>query len=196
MGDMKPSLVVIGGSAGGFEAVARILDGLNEAMILPIAVVLHLPEDFPFDVAQAFHPVGRRLVEVEDKTPVREREVYVAPPGYHLLLERDGRSFALSQDEKVHFARPSIDVFFKSVAEACGNSTVAVLLTGANEDGAEGLKAIKDRGGKTIVEDPGTAQVPVMPRAALALGPADHVANLDGIVRAIESMAMGSGKAW
>lgn len=186
--------IAVGASAGGFDAVSRILAGLTAEMKLPIGVVLHLPEEFPYELGRSFTRMhGRRVVEVEDKQPIREREVYFAPPGYHLLVEQGCKNLALSRDDKVHFARPSIDVFFKSVAEACGSSALGVLLTGANEDGAQGMKAIADRGGLTVVQNPRTAQVPMMPESALALFRPTLVADIETLPEEIDRLVAGRG---
>ncbi|MNN58289.1 Chemotaxis response regulator protein-glutamate methylesterase of group 2 operon [compost metagenome] len=106
--------------------------------------------------------------------------IYFAGPGYHLSVERD-RSFSLSQEERVYFSRPSIDILFASAADAYGPALLGVLLTGANEDGAHGLAQIKQSGGYTIVQDPREAQVATMPKAALALHHPDYILPLHGI---------------
>ena len=106
--------------------------------------------------------------------------LYFASPGYHLSVEHD-RSLSLSQEDRVHFSRPSIDILFESAADAYGDGLVGVLLTGANEDGARGLARIKEHGGTTLIQDPHEAQVAVMPEAALALHRPDHILPLNGI---------------
>ncbi|MEA2447045.1 MAG: two-component system, chemotaxis family, protein-glutamate methylesterase/glutaminase [Actinomycetota bacterium] len=117
--------------------------------------------------------------EVDDKDPIRDGHVYLAPPDYHLLVEPG--SFALSVDEKVQFSRPSIDVLFESAADSYGADLIAVLLTGSNHDGTEGLLRVKDKGGVTIVQDPTTAERGEMPQTAIDAGAADVVAPIEGI---------------
>ena len=119
------------------------------------------------------------MVEAGDKDPIRPGNVYIAPPDYHLLVER--RSFALSTDERVNYARPSIDVLFESASDAYGPRLIGIVLTGANHDGAAGLARIKRRGGVAIVQDPGEAEAAAMPAAALAATEADAVLALADI---------------
>jgi two-component system chemotaxis response regulator CheB len=120
------------------------------------------------------------VLEADDKQPIQPGRVYLAPPGYHLLVEREGW-LSLSVDELVHFSRPSIDVLFESAADAHGAGVVGVLLSGANDDGARGLKRVRDLGGTTIAQAPATALVTTMPESALALDAASHVLPLDDI---------------
>jgi two-component system chemotaxis response regulator CheB len=115
--------------------------------------------------------------DVEDKMVIEPRNVYIAPPDYHLLVERD--SFALSVDERVQYARPSIDVLFESAAHAYGPGLIGIILTGANEDGAAGLATVKRRGGVAIVQDPGDAVRRTMPEAAIAATAADAILPLE-----------------
>jgi two-component system chemotaxis response regulator CheB len=167
--------IVIGGSAGALEALALILPALPATCDVPIVIVVHLPPAAPSLLPIVLQPRTALLVkEVEDKEPVMGRTIYVAPPNYHLLVERDG-TFALSVDDLVHFSRPAIDVLFESASEVYGPALVGVVLTGANADGAAGLAAIKRRGGTTIAQSPGSAAVRAMPEAAIATGAVDHV---------------------
>lgn len=188
-------LIAIGASAGGVTAVQGLLRRLPEGFSVPIAVVQHVRAAPRVDLATVYPvPPGYRLFEVEDKMPVEERRIYMAPPDYHLLLDKDGY-FSLSQDEPVHFSRPSIDVFFESVAEALQERALGILLTGANGDGAEGLKAMADAGATTIVQKPSDAEFPTMPRAALDLFEPDHVLTLDAISAVLPSLAARSEEA-
>jgi two-component system chemotaxis response regulator CheB len=159
--------VVIGASAGGFEALRAVLGGLPADYALPIAAVLHLPEHHESRLAELF---GFRLElqvrEARDKEFLQAGFVYFAPSGYHLSIETD-RSFSLSCEERVSYARPSIDVLMTSAADAYGPGLAAILLTGANFDGAAGMMGTQIAGGLTIVQDPATAEVPAMPEAAM-----------------------------
>jgi two-component system chemotaxis response regulator CheB len=191
----KAEAIVIGGSAGALEALSVILPALSPALEPPIALVLHLAGDKPSylaEVLSARSPLAVR--EVEDKSPILPRTIHVAPPGYHLLVERSGH-FALSVDEPVLFCRPAIDVLFESAADVYRSRLVAVLLTGANEDGARGLARVKARGGTTIVQSPDEAQVRTMPEAALRLGAADHVLGLGGIAPLLNSLGVDTARA-
>ena len=175
--------IVIGASAGGFAALAEILPRLPAALPLAVVVVQHLHPDGGEYMVEF---LGRRCAlpvkEAEDKEPVLPGVIYVAAAQYHLLIERD-LTFSLSADEKVHYSRPSIDVLFESAAAAYGPKLIGVVLTGANDDGAAGLAAIKTGGGLTIVQDPATAEVSFMPQAALAGTAVDHVLDLAAIGR-------------
>lgn len=181
-------LVGIGASAGGVSAVQQILRGLSPAVEVPIVVVQHLAKQPRGDLRAVYgHGVSRNIIEVEDKMPLRPRTVYMAAPDYHILVEKDA-CFALSQDEPVHFSRPSIDVFFESAAESFGKSIVAILLTGANRDGAEGLCRIREKGGLTIVQEPDEAECDTMPKAALSLCAQDKVLRIAQIAPFINAL--------
>lgn len=170
-GQSRPALqaLLIGASAGGVEALLQLLEDLPPDYRLPVVCLLHVPDRNDSLLADL---LGRRLrlpvKEAEDKEYLRSGMVYVAPAGYHLSIESD-HSFSLSREEPRHFSRPSIDILFESAADAYGAALAAALLTGANEDGATGLLAIQQAGGLTLVQEPGDAQVPTMPEAALAL---------------------------
>jgi two-component system chemotaxis response regulator CheB len=174
---------VIGASAGGVEALLAILEPLRSGFVLPIIVVLHLPDERRSYLTEVFaRRVALPVLEALDKTPVVAGTLYFAAPGYHLSVEQD-RSFSLSLEPRVHYSRPAIDYLFESAADAYGTRLLAVLLTGANSDGARGLAQVKQRGGLTVVQDPLEAQVATMPRAALALQRPDHILTTHGIGR-------------
>ncbi|MCU1759879.1 chemotaxis protein CheB [Pseudomonas sp. 14P_8.1_Bac3] len=175
--------IVIGASAGGVEALLSILSPLREGFVLPIIVVLHLPEERRSHLAEVFaRRVSMRVEEARDKTQVEAGTLYFAMPGYHLSVEQD-RTFSLSLEDRVHYSRPAIDFLFESAADAYGPSLAAVLLTGANRDGASGMAQVKHRGGLTIVQDPDEAQVATMPLAALDVHQPDHILPIRGIGR-------------
>jgi len=172
-------LVVIGVSAGGLHALRTIMSGLPADFDLPIAVVQHRSKDSELlcELLQECAPLT--VGEANDKEPILPGHVYVGPPDYHLLVEPG--YFSLSTDEPVRFSRPSVDVMFLSAADAYSPDVVGIVLTGANADGARGLRAIVDRGGYAVVQDPESAEVPVMPRAAIAAVPTACVLPLDQI---------------
>lgn len=178
---MPPHAVAIGASAGGLAAVGTLLAALPPDFASAVLVVVHLQPRRPSLLAKLF---GRRCAlevrEVDDKEPLVGGVVYVAPPDYHLMVERE-RILALSCDPPVHFSRPSINVLFESVAASLGARSLGVLLTGASSDGAYGLQRIAEAGGLTAVEDPDTAFASTMPRAALALMQPDVVRDIAGI---------------
>ena len=174
-------LICIGASWGGLRAVGRVLADLPAEVDLPIVVAQHRhPDSYEGALAEALAEQSRRSVRAaEDKTPIEPRRVYLAPPDYHLLVE-PGR-LALSLDERVQHARPSIDVLFESAADAYGARVIGVILTGANQDGAAGLARIKARGGVAIVQDPSGAERRAMPDAAIAATVADAILPLGEI---------------
>ena len=158
--------IVIGGSAGALEALGVILHALPAGFRVAVVIVLHVPPHRPSFLARVLaNKTVLRVKEVDDKEPVTGGTVFVAPPNYHLLIERD-RRFALSMDAPVNFSRPAIDVLFESAAETYGAALAGVVLSGANEDGARGLRRIKESGGLALVQSPESAQMPTMPLAA------------------------------
>ena len=171
--------IVIGGSAGALDALLAIVPALPEQILCPIVIVLHLPPAKPSLVPEILSRVSARPVyEAEDKAPLCDRTIYVAAPNYHLLIERN-RSLSLSIDEPVHHSRPAIDVLFESAADAYGPAVAGLVLSGANQDGAEGLCKIRQAGGVAIVQAPTTASSPMMPEAAIRqVGPSAHVVRV------------------
>ena len=159
--------VVIGASAGGFEALLAVLKGLPPTYPMPLVAVLHLPENHESRLPELFgYRLELQVREARDKESLAPGVLYFAPSGYHLQVETD-RSFSLSCEDRVNYARPSIDVLFETAADAYGKSLAGILLTGANYDGAAGLAGMKVAGALTIVQDPATAEVPTMPEAAI-----------------------------
>lgn len=188
---MKPPAaraVVIGASAGGVQALLALLPSLPADFNLPILVVLHVPADRSNVLAPLFaSKCALAVKEAEDKEPVEPGVIYFAPSDYHLLVEADG-SLALSSDEPVNYSRPSIDVLFESAADAYGPDLVGLVLTGANEDGAAGLKAVAAAGGLTFVEDPASAHARTMPEAALRACPVAQVMSLARILEVLKGL--------
>jgi two-component system chemotaxis response regulator CheB len=178
---MNYELIVIGASWGGLRAVQVVLDGLGDASPAPIVVAQHRGPGAGERLAQLLQPsTGLTVREAEDKDRLTPGSVYLAPPDYHTLIESDG-TLALSTEGHVRHARPSIDVLFRSAAEAYRERCVGVVLTGANEDGAEGLARIKELGGVAVVQDPRTADRREMPAAAIEATNADIVLPLEEI---------------
>ncbi len=173
-----PGLVVIGASLGGLAALPVVLCNLPINFPLPIVVVQHRSAVSGFSalasVLQRGCPLA--LAEAFDKEPLRGGRGYLAPADYHTLIDDD--HLALSTEARVQYARPSIDVLFHSAAEGFGARTIAVIMTGANRDGVRGARAIKQRGGVVLVQDPATAESPVLPNAALSSVAVDRVVPL------------------
>jgi two-component system chemotaxis response regulator CheB len=186
---MRYAAVVIGVSAGGVEALKVLLPALPASFPLPIAIVQHRDQRSDGFLAAYLNTMSRIAIsEAEDKEPFCPGHAYLAPAGYHLLIESD-RSLSLSVDQRVNHSCPSIDVLFESAADVFAESLIGIVLTGANADGAEGLKAIKARGGLAVVQDPQTASARAMPRAALEATPVDHVVDLGGIAPLLTRMS-------
>jgi two-component system chemotaxis response regulator CheB len=183
-------LVCIGASWGGLHAVGQVLEDIPENVDQAIVIAQHRhPDSLAGALAELLgYHIRRPVHDVDDKTPIEPRHVYIAPPDYHLLVEPG--SFALSVDERVHHARPSIDVLFESAADAYGDRVIGVILTGSNEDGAAGLARIKARGGVAIVQDPAGAVRRAMPDAAIAATVADAVLPLEDIGRFIYGLCV------
>jgi len=182
-------MVVIGASAGGFTALDAIIPALPGDFPLPIAIVQHTGRDSSDYLVKYLNDHSKLTVkEAEDKEPVRRGFVYLAPGGYHLLIDPE-ESFSLSVDERVNYSCPSIDVLFESAADVWGPLVIGMLLTGANKDGAQGLKTIREHGGIAIVQNPETAEVGIMPQSALSITPVDYVINLDQMVPLLMTLA-------
>jgi two-component system chemotaxis response regulator CheB len=173
-------LVVIGCSWGGFQGLRRLFSDLPADFPIPIVVVQHRLAQANDGLDESMQSASAiPIMDVTDKEPLVGGAVYLAPSDYHTII--DGKSLALSTEDAVNFARPSIDVLFETAANSYGDSLIAVILTGANDDGAQGLRRVKDLGGYTIVQDPGSAVRREMPDAALAQVRPDLVAHLEEI---------------
>lgn len=173
--------VAIGASAGAVQALTRILPALPAGYPLPVLIVVHVPPDRANALVTLFKDRCKvEVKEAEDKEPAVPGVIYFAPSDYHLLVEADG-SLSLSSDELVNHSRPSIDVLLESSADAFGPGLAGVVLTGANDDGAAGLRAVTDAGGVAIVQDPAGAYVATMPAAALAACSSAKVMSLDAV---------------
>lgn len=184
----SPQAVVVGCSAGGLQALHGLLGGLSRPLQVPVVVVCHSgSEDMRVFCELLQSRSGLPVGEAEERQHAAPGHIYVAPSGYHLLVEPEGR-FALSVDPRVAFSRPSIDVLFESAAEVWREHLVAVLLTGGNADGALGCLRVRRCGGTVIVQDPQTAQAPTMPAAALELAGADHCLPLSAIPSLLEAI--------
>ncbi|MES2035736.1 MAG: chemotaxis protein CheB [Pseudomonadota bacterium] len=182
--------VVIGASAGAVQALLAILPALPASYPLPVLVVVHVPPDRRNVLVPLLQGKCRLAVkEAEDKEPALAGTIYLAPSDYHLLVETGG-SLALSTEAPVNYSRPSIDVLFESAADAYGPALAGVILTGANHDGAAGLKAVADAGGAVVVETPEDAYAKAMPRAALEACPSAPTMTLDGVTTYLLSLGM------
>ncbi|MEM5298237.1 chemotaxis protein CheB [Burkholderia sp. JPY481] len=181
-------LVVIGGSAGGIEVLNVLLAALPARFAAAVMVVMHLPPDSPSYLVPALaHRCALPVLEPDAGELILPGRVHVAPPGYHMLVEVD-RTVALSTDAAVRFSRPSIDVLFESAAAVYGERLLAILLSGANDDGALGLERVRALDGTAWVQDPASAGSAEMPRAAIARGAADAIFNPETLARRLAAL--------
>jgi len=184
-------LVVVGTSWGGLAALRTLVSGLPDSFQMAMTLVQHRHKDSDHLLRTLLQERSSlEVCEVEDKMPLEHGHIYVAPPDYHTLVERG--YFSLSTDAPVRFSRPSIDVTFGSAADSYGHRTVGIVLTGANADGADGLRRISDRGGLAIVQEPGTAESRMMPTAAQQAVPRARIMTLDGIATFLASLPAGA----
>jgi two-component system chemotaxis response regulator CheB len=180
--------VVIGASAGGVEAVGALLAALPRSFGAAVVVVIHVPPANDNLLVRVLAPrCGLPVREAADKESAEGGTVYVAPAGYHLLIEPE-RTFALSLDEPVHYSRPSLDVLFESAAHAYRDGMLGIVLTGANADGAEGLRIVRELGGTAWVQEPDTAYARAMPAAALQCAGADRIDTVDRLAQALAAL--------
>lgn len=178
-------IVVIGGSAGALGPLLEILKSLPASFPLPIIIVLHRLNGNEDTLEHVLaHRSKLKVKEIEDKDKIAVGTIYVAPADYHLLIENN-HTFALDVSEKVLFSRPSIDVTFDSIAHVYGKHTTCILLSGANSDGTEGVKAIRKAGGLAIIQTPEDAEISYMPQVAIESAGADYVLPASKIADAL-----------
>ncbi|MBC5993538.1 chemotaxis protein CheB [Pontibacter cellulosilyticus] len=178
---MKYEAVVIGTSAGGLYVLTAILEALPATFPLPIIIVQHRSKDERTLLEEVLSQKCKiHIKQVDEKEIIKGGTVYFAPPDYHLLIEQD-RTFSLSCDERVNYSRPSIDVLFETAAYTYKDKLLAIILTGANQDGANGIRTIRKMHGTTIAQDPANALYPAMPKAAIATGCVQNILSLEHI---------------
>lgn len=183
-------VLIIGGSAGSLEVLLQIIPKLTNIKPFALILVLHRKSSEDSTLEELISlKTTIPVKEVEDKTALIPGSIYIAPADYHLLFEKDC-TLALDISEKIHYSRPSIDVAFESAAEVYGKTLVAILLSGANADGTKGLKAVKNYGGKAIVQDPATADMPFMPQSAVDNVVIDKILNVEEMTAYIQKLAL------
>ena len=177
---MPYSVVAVGTSWGGLSALTKLLGALPADFGIPVVVVQHRSKDSERLLGQLLQDATElRVCEIEDKDPLTPGTVHLAPANYHVLIESGYASLTI--EEPVRFSRPSIDVTFTSAADTYRSAAIGVVLTGANEDGARGLAHIVKRGGRGLVQDPKTAEIPIMPAAAIRAVPTSEILPLDAL---------------
>jgi two-component system chemotaxis response regulator CheB len=184
-------VVVVGVSAGGVDLLLQLLPALPGGFPVPVLVCLHSAQGTTAELADMLDQRSAVTVrEASDKEVPQRGHVYLAPGGYHLLLERDG-ALSLSVDEPVRFARPSVDVLFDSAAHVHRERVLAIVLSGANDDGAQGVRRVKAAGGMVVVQDPASAVATDMPRAALAAVRPDHCVKPEELPKLLQVLCTG-----
>jgi two-component system chemotaxis response regulator CheB len=178
--------VVIGTSSGGLNALKAILPALPADFGVPIVIVQHIgPSSDSYWISLLDSMCRLHVKEVDEKESIEPGCVYVAPPNYHVLIERNG-TLSLSIDERINYARPSIDVLFETAAAVYGNALIGIILTGANNDGTRGMSAIRHSGGLTVAQDPESAEAGYMPAAVIDAMQVDHILPLDEIAELLK----------
>lgn len=191
--DTAPGIVLIGGSAGSLDVILKLLPDLKRGSTYAAIIVIHrraVADELLSAILS--EKTGWSVKEAEEKELLLPDHIYIAAPDYHLLVEKD-HSLTLDDSEKVNFSRPSIDVTFESAAEAYGNKAIAILLSGANADGVEGLRRIKELGGICIVQTPESAEVSYMPEQAIRNVDVDHVIDADRLGSFISDLLAKQG---
>ena len=184
-------LVVVGTSWGGLAALRTLVAGLPKTFSMAVTLVQHRHKDSDHLLRTLLQERSAlEVCEVEDKMPLQHGKIYIAPPDYHTLVERG--HFSLSTEAPVRYSRPSIDVTFFSAADSYGHRTVGIVLTGANGDGSEGLRRISDRGGMALIQDPATAESPLMPTSAVRAVPRARVMSIPDLVKFVSVLPAGA----
>lgn len=191
-GSNRDALFVIGASAGGMNALGFIFSQLEESLPLPILVTKHVGSGDDEGMLRVLSWQSRLRVNLaKDKQEIIPGEIYLAPSGYHMLVEEKG-VISLNLEAPVSHVRPAIDVLFQSAARVYQQSLVAIVLTGANADGSDGIRSVKAHGGTTVVQCPGSAEIGIMPKASLDTGCVDHRVQLEEIPAFLNACARQS----
>ncbi len=179
---MHYEAIVIGVSSGGMKAMKIMFSLLPKNFSTPIIIVQHISAHSDTQWIKLLNDESNLSIkEADEKEKIEKGNVYIAPPNYHLLIEKD-KTFSLTIDERVNYARPSIDVLFESAAEAYKSKLIGIILTGSNNDGTKGMKRIQECGGLTIAQDPATAESRYMPASVIAAMQVDYVLPLNDII--------------
>ncbi len=181
-------IVLIGGSAGSFQPIKLLLEKLPTEFTYSIVLCLHRPKNVKKGFAEALSiGISHTVLEPYDKEKILQNKIYLAPSNYHLLID-EKKTIHLSTEEPVNYSRPSIDLMFESAAYALKDKVVGILYSGANQDGALGMKKIKENNGLTIIQNPNESTVPTMPKSALSVTPIDLVLSSKEICSFLNSL--------
>jgi two-component system, chemotaxis family, protein-glutamate methylesterase/glutaminase len=174
-------VLLLGGSAGSFNIIFRIIRGLEPTVNKSVIVIIHRKKNFFSEVEKLFAENSRMsLKQITDKEIIRPNTVYIAPANYHTLIEKE-KCFGLDVSESVWYSKPSIDVTFECAADVYKDRCTAILFSGANQDGADGLLTLRNCGALTIAQDPDEAEMPQMPQAAIDINAAEHILHTNEI---------------
>ncbi len=185
---MQYKAVIIGGSAGSFQVVTKILNSMPKNFDIPMFLCLHRLKHVRSGFVEALSLKSNlTIVEPFDKDTIKKGIVYLAPANYHMYFQF-GQKFSLSTEPSVNHSRPSIDLSFFSAANSYRDKLIGIILSGANKDGAQGIKRIKELGGTVIVQDPNDAQIKTMPLSALELITPDHILTTEGIINFLNNV--------
>jgi two-component system chemotaxis response regulator CheB len=179
-------IIAIGGSSGSMPVLRRIVQGLPGQFTIPVVVVVHRLRNVKSEMVEILAG-NHTICEPDDKDPIRDGHIYLAPQNYHLLVE-DSRIFSMDYSEPVNYSRPSIDVTFKCVADVYKNRALVILLSGASGDGAAGMRAVLDACGHAIVQDPATCEAAAMPKTAIAMNPEAEIQSPEMILNTLLSI--------
>lgn len=180
-------ILLIGGSAGSFKLIFRVVKDLSDHLNKAVIIIIHRKKNFSSEIEKLFAENSRMsLREIADKDKIKNNTIYIAPANYHVLIEKE-KTFSLDVSEAIWYSKPSIDVTFESAAEVYGKQSAAILLSGANQDGAEGLLKLKTAGALTIVQDPDEAEMVEMPVAGINLGGARYILSNEEIFELLET---------
>jgi two-component system chemotaxis response regulator CheB len=182
----KSDILLIGGSAGSFKPIFTIVQSIPSDLAKAVLIIIHRKKNYLSDIENLFAENSRMLLqEVNDKDCINKQTIYIAPANYHTLIERE-KCFGLDVSEAIWYSKPSIDVSFESAAEIYKDCCTAILFSGANQDGAEGLLKLRKSGSLTIVQDPKEVEMPDMPQSAININAAEYVLSLNDILQLIK----------
>ncbi|WP_183572795.1 chemotaxis protein CheB [Mucilaginibacter sp. X5P1] len=183
----KSEVLLLGGSAGSFNLIFQIVKNFEANLNKTVIIVIHRKKNFFSEIEKLFANNSRMpLKEISDKELIKKNTIFIAPANYHTLIEKE-KCFSLDVSEAVWYSRPSIDVTFESAAEVYKDNCTAILFSGANQDGAEGLLKLRDCGSLTIVQDPVDAEMPQMPYAAIEIKAADYILRTNDIFELLKT---------
>jgi two-component system chemotaxis response regulator CheB len=166
---------LLGGSAGSFKQIFRVVRNLTPVLNKAVIIIIHRKKNFLSEIEKLFGENSRLpLKEISDKDKINKNSVYIAPANYHTLIEK-GDYFGLDVSDAIWYSKPSIDVTFESAAEEYKGRCTAILFSGANQDGAQGMLKLRIAGSLTIAQHPDDAEMPEMPKAAININGADYV---------------------